>query len=89
MADNKQAPKTPEKRLSKLEEYLYANLLWWAFLAVLAVISFFTCGGVWDDIFSGVLEFIIVILGGGFTMVSVLDYVYELTVSRNPVEGKK
>lgn len=72
-----------------MEEYLYANLLWWALLGILAVISFFTCGGVWDDIFSGVLEFILVILGGGFTMASVLDYVYESTVSRDAVEGKK
>lgn len=89
MADNKPNPKTAEKRLSKLEEYLYANLLWWGFLAVLAVISFFTCGGVWDDITSGVLEFIFVILGGGFALVSVLDYVYEANLSRNAAEGKK
>lgn len=89
MADNKQNPKTAEKRLTKFEEYFYANLFWWAFLAVLAFISYFTCGGVWDDITSGVMEFIFVILGGGFTLVSVLDYVYESTTVRNPVEGKK
>lgn len=89
MADNKQNSKTPEKRLSKLEEYLYANLLWWAFLGVMAVISFFTCGGVWDDVYSGVFQFIFVILGPGFTLVSVLDYVYEAKAAASAVEGKK
>ncbi|HJT23166.1 MAG TPA: hypothetical protein VJ873_01215 [bacterium] len=89
MADNRQNQKDPQKRFSRFEEYLYANLLWWAFLIVLAIISYFTCGGVWDDITSGVMEFIFVILGGGFTLVSVLDYVYDSTVSRGAVEGKK
>jgi hypothetical protein len=61
----------------KLKEYLYANLLFWAFLVIVAVISFITCGGAWDSVTSGTLEFLFVILGGGFTLVSVLDYVYE------------
>lgn len=77
MAENKQNPKSPEKHLAKFEEYLYANLLFWGFLLVVAIVSFFTCGGVWDDVTSGVMEFIFVILGGGFTLVSVLDYFYE------------
>ena len=47
------------------------------FLAALAFISYFTCGAVWDDVYKGVLEFIFLILGGGFTLVSVLDYFYE------------
>lgn len=89
MADNKQNPKMPDKRLTKMEEYLYANLIWWGFLAVLAIIGFFTCGGVWDDITSGVTEYIFVILGGGFTLVSALDYVYETNIARNTSEGKK
>ncbi len=89
MADSKQNLKIPEKRFSKAQEYLYANLLWWAFLAVLAVISFFTCGGAWDDVTSGVMEFIFVIMGGGFTMVSILDYLYEEHFLRLPTEGKK
>lgn len=89
MVDNRQNQKTEQKRLSRIEEYFYANLLWWGFLALLALISYFTCGGVWDDIFTGVLKFIFIILGGGFTMVSVLDYVYDSTVNRGAAEGKK
>lgn len=89
MAENKRPPQVPEKRPSKFEEYFYANLLWWGFLVILALISFFTCGGAWDDITEGVTEFIFVILGGGFTLVSVLDYTFEKYTSRPNVEGKK
>jgi hypothetical protein len=66
-----------EMDAAKFKEYLFANLFFWAFLAVVAVISFFTCGGVWDSVTSGTLQFLFLILGGGFTLVSVLDWVYE------------
>lgn len=89
MADNKKNPTIPAKRLTVAREYLYANLLFWGFLAILAVISFFTCGGVWDDVTSGVMEFIFVILGGGFTLVSMLDYLYEKHMSDSIREAGK
>jgi len=90
MADThkNQGPKIAEQKLTKLQEYLYANLVFWGFLLAVAVISFFTCGGVWDDVTSGVMEFIFVIMGGGFTLVSVLDYGYE-TYLANPVGTEK
>lgn len=86
MADNKNknpGPKMAEPRLTPFQEYFYANLLWWGFLAVVAVVSFFTCGGVWDDVTSGVMRFIFLILGGGFTLVSVLDHFYEKYVAKS------
>jgi uncharacterized membrane-anchored protein len=89
VADNKKNPTIPAKRLTVAREYLYANLLFWGFLAILAVISFFTCGGVWDDVTSGVMEFIFVILGGGFTLVSMLDYLYEKHMSDSIREAGK
>ena len=89
MANQNLPPKVPEKRPSKLEEYLYANLLFWGFLVVLAITSFFTCGGVWDDVTSGVMEFIFLILGGGFVLVSALDYLYDKFTARATTEGKK
>jgi hypothetical protein len=90
MADtNKnQGPKIADQKLTKFQEYLYANLLFWGFLLAVAFISFFTCGGVWDDVTSGVMEFIFVIMGGGFTLVSVLDYCYETNLA-NPVGVEK
>lgn len=73
----KQEPKTAERKLTNIEEYVYANAIFWAFLIVTAVVSYFTCGGVWDSVTSGTLEFLFVIVGGGFTLVSILDYIYE------------
>jgi hypothetical protein len=88
-ANQKQVPKITDQKLTKFQEYLYANLLFWGFLLAVAIVSFFTCGGVWDDVTSGVMEFIFVIMGGGFTLVSILDYCYE-TYLANPVGvGKK
>ncbi len=84
MAQDKQDSKRPEKRPTRLEEYLYVNLLFWGFLVVLAIITFFICGAVWDDVTSGVMEFIFVILGGGFSLVSAMDYVYEKYYGHSP-----
>jgi uncharacterized membrane-anchored protein len=84
-----QGPKVEERQLTKFEEYLYANLLFWGFLVIVAVISFFTCGAVWDDVTEGVMEFLFVIMGGGFTLVSVLDYTYEKYLVNPVAEGKK
>ncbi len=88
MVDKKQNLKSNEKRLTKFEEYLYANLIFWAFISGVALISFFTCGGVWDDVTSGVMEFLFVIIGGGFTVVSVIDYFYEKFAGQTRPEGQ-
>lgn len=60
-----------------LSTYVRANFLAWVFVAVLAVAAFFICGGVWDDVTNSVMEFIFFVLGGGFTLVSFLDFFYE------------
>ena len=60
-----------------LNIYLRVNLIAWAFVLALAAAAFFICGAVWDDVTRGVMEFIFVVLGGGFTLVSFLDYTYE------------
>jgi hypothetical protein len=89
VVDNKQNSKITEKKLTKFQEYFYANFLFWGFLVILAVISYFTCGAVWDDVTSGVMEFIFVIMGGGFTLMSVLDYLYEKHISPPTGEEEK
>ena len=87
--DGKMALKTGQKEPTVFGEYFYVNLVFWAFLAVVAVLAYFICGAVWDEVTSGVLEFLVVILGGGFTLVSVLDYFYEKNVSKPTSEEKK
>ena len=89
MADNQKNSKNVQTPLSPLQEYLHANLLWWGFVVILAVTGFFICGAVWDDVTSGVLEFVFVILGGGFTLVSALDFAYEKYLSNPQTAGKK
>ena len=92
MADkNKnQGPDVGEPRLTRFEEYLYANLMAWAFLAAVAAISFFTCGGVWDEVTSGViLKFLFLIVGGGMALVSAMDYFYDRYMSDSAEEGIK
>lgn len=86
MADNKRASQAAGK--DSLEGYLWANLKFFGFLGVLGVIAFFTCGAVWDDITQAVLEFIFVILGGGFVLVSAVDYLYERQKNK-PVTGER
>ncbi len=90
MADKKnQGPKIAEPRLSMFQEYLYVYLLFWVFISVVAFISFFTCGGVWDDVTSGIMEFLFVIVGGGFTVVAVIDYFYEKQMGQTRPEGQR
>jgi hypothetical protein len=71
----------PEGSPAVFQDYFYANLFFWGVLVVVAVVSFFTCGAVWDDVTSGTMEFLFVIMGGGFTLVSVLDYFYEIKIA--------
>ena len=75
--EKRQIAQSNTPRLNKFEEYLYANLMAWGFLAVIGAISFFTCGGAWDAATKGVMEFLFLIIGGGITLVSVMDYFYD------------
>ena len=88
MADIK-VIKKPEINSVSFQEYFYANLFFWGVLIVVAMISFFTCGAVWDDVTSGAMEFLFVIMGGGFTFVSILDYFYEIKIGTPSPETAK
>lgn len=57
--------------------YLGANLLWYAFLCCVTLAAFIATGRVWDDVFSDAVEFLFLILGGGFTLASLLDFTYD------------
>ncbi len=86
--ENREAGK-PGGPLTLFQETLYANLMFWGFLACAAVLGFFLCGSVWDDVTEGVMEFLFFILGGGFTLVSVIDYFYEKNASQGKAGMKK
>ncbi len=62
---------------SKGSSYLLANLLWYAFLVLVAIATFLTTGRVFDDVFVDVLKFLFILMGGGFTLATFLDIFYE------------
>ncbi len=72
-------PTSPKPEPSPVRQVLFANLIFYAFLALVAFFGFLACGRVWDDVFSDTVRFLFLILGGGFTLVSVLDLLYEKT----------
>lgn len=65
------------KQVSLFREYLYANVWFFLFLAAAALAAFFLCGAVWDDVFKQTVRFLFLVLGGGFVLVSVLDWLYD------------
>jgi hypothetical protein len=74
-------PKALDSKPTALQETFYANLLFWAFLAVLAILTYAFTGAVWDDIMIQTIKFIFLVFGGGFTLVSVLDLLYDRYVA--------
>jgi type III secretory pathway component EscU len=66
-----------------IKDYLVINVIFWAFLLAVAVIVFLTTGAKWDPIMGSVFMFIFLVFGGGFSAVSVFDYVYERIAKKN------
>ncbi len=91
MPDKKPSAKpspVPSER-NTVREYVQANLLVWGFLVLLGIIAFFVCGAVWDDVFQDTLEFLFLIMGFGFTLVSILDYLYDRNVNSQSTSEEK
>jgi hypothetical protein len=63
--------------------YLKANLVWWGFLALAALGAFLLNGAKWDDAMAGLFRFIFLVAGGGFTLVSVMDFLYEKNLNKD------
>lgn len=77
----KETPQTKNAEAPSFQGYFYANLYFWGVLVLAGIVGFFACGAVWDDVTQGAMEFLFVIVGGGFTMVSVLDFLYEVKIA--------
>ncbi len=65
------------EEMSEFKVYLYANLLFWAFLVLLGLGIFISCGAKWDEVMGNIFKFIFLVLGLGFTLVSVFDALYS------------
>jgi hypothetical protein len=86
--DAKQKQKGPAPivaPVSKFEEYLYVNLIFWGFLVLLCIAVYIDCavsgvikfGDAPDEVMSQVFKFILLVFGLGFTAVSVFDALYD------------
>ncbi|HPD18378.1 MAG TPA: hypothetical protein PLF61_01810 [Candidatus Goldiibacteriota bacterium] len=60
-----------------IKDYFYINVIFFAFLFVIAIIVFITAGGKWDPVMESAFGFIFIVFGGGFVAVSIFDYLYE------------
>ena len=58
-------------------QYFYANLVWYAFLGAVSFLTYLSAGRLWDDVMADAAKFLFLVLGGGFTLASVLDALYD------------
>lgn len=88
MSKNKeQAKNQPQAQQGKeqytLKDYFYINVFFWLFLGAVALVVYMTTGAKWDAVMGSVFAFIFLAFGGGFTAVSVFDYVYDRTAGKS------
>ena len=77
-------PRPIQPPVSKFQEYLYVNLIFWGFLVLLCAAVYIDCVisgvvkfGEIDEVIGQVFKFILFVFGGGFTAVSVFDALYD------------
>jgi len=75
--EQKKQPQKIEKEKFTLKDYFYINVIFFAFLFIIAIVVFVTAGGKWDPVIESALGFIFLVFGGGFAAVSIFDYLYE------------
>jgi len=98
-AENKPKQKGPQPiqvPASKIEEYVYVNLIFWGFLVVLCVVVYIDCVvsgvvkfGEIDEVIKQVFKFILLVFGGGFTAVSIFDYLYDKYADPDDARGEE
>jgi uncharacterized membrane-anchored protein len=90
MAKNKEQNKPQQNQQAEkeytLKDYFYINLFFWAFLGALALVVYITTGAKWDAVMGSVFTFIFLVFGGGFTAVSVFDYIYDRATGKSNEE---
>ena len=83
--------------LTKFQEYLYVNLIFWGFLVLLCIAVYVDCavsgvvkfGVAPDEVMRQVFKFIMLVFGGGFTAVSVSDALYDKFAGPESAETAK
>ncbi|HXC63552.1 MAG TPA: hypothetical protein VNZ67_04300 [bacterium] len=84
--DAQAAAVAPAKNAGRWADYFWANLIFFAFLFILAGVVRGTCETGADDpnvrqavnaVLSETFEFLLLLMGGGFLLVTVFDAAYE------------
>ncbi|HDT15362.1 MAG TPA: hypothetical protein ENN55_04045, partial [Firmicutes bacterium] len=52
--ENREKPAVKEQEGYSLKDYMYINVIFWAFLILVAIVVFFTTGGKWDPVMKNV-----------------------------------
>jgi hypothetical protein len=94
MAKNKnleQKPKAPQQGKDEytIKDYLYINLFFWLLLGAVALILLLTTGWKFDPVMQSVFAFIFLVFGGGFTLVSIFDFIYDRAAGKGTNEEKQ
>ena len=69
---------------SRFRTYLFVNLIFWSFLVAIAVAVYISTGAQWDGVMKSVMKFLFLVVGGGFTLVSIFDAIYDAYYGDDP-----
>lgn len=73
--------------MKKFSDYFWANVVFWAFLSLLTALLWTTCQEPSDDaavryVLGDTFKFMLLLFGGGFTVVSLFDAAYDYFAGR-------
>lgn len=86
--EEKQAAAAPSAGQSRLADYFWANVIFFAFLFVLAFIVRKSCEAPGDDaavkkVLDDAFGYLLLLFGGGFLLVTLFDAAYEFFAARS------
>lgn len=85
------APAAPAQS-SRLADYFWANVIFFAFLFVLALVVRKSCEAPTDDapikhVLDDAFRYLLLLFGGGFLLVTLFDAAYEFFAARSGEDG--
>lgn len=85
--DKPKAP-APATQASRFTDYFWANLIFFAFIGVLAFVVRQSCEAPGDDravqqVLDDAFKFLLLLFGGGFLLVTLFDAAYEFFAARS------
>jgi hypothetical protein len=87
-----QAPAAAAPQGSRLADYFWANVLFFAFLFILATVVRQSCESPTDDapvkrVLDDAFHYLLLLFGGGFLLVTLFDAAYEFFAARSGEDG--